>query len=131
MDETGVQEAEESEGTVVGTSRSRRARVSKNSAAGWMSVLHSISALGQKTTNTYILKGSTLQAQWFPEDLEEAELTSTPKGWTNMDIALDWLVTVFYEETRPRESPQQPKPWRMLILDGHKAHTSPRFMLTA
>lgn len=62
MDETGVQEGEAEEGTVVGTSRLRRSRIQKSGASGWMTAIHSINALGLTTTTVYILRGITLQA---------------------------------------------------------------------
>ena len=41
-------------------------------------------------------------------------------GWTNSDIALDWLVRVFEPQTREKAAGEK----RFLILDGHSSHLS-------
>jgi hypothetical protein len=38
-------------------------------------------------------------------------------------IAIRWLKTVFIPYTQPKDDQ-----WRILIMDGHKSHTSVEFM---
>jgi hypothetical protein len=50
--------------------------------------------------------------------------TTSPTSWTNNDIAIQWLKTVFIPYT-PLTAAHQ---WRVLILDGYKSHISRKFM---
>ncbi|SPO28681.1 related to transposase [Ustilago trichophora] len=45
-------------------------------------------------------------------------------GWTSHALGLKWLETIFEPETRP----STPSTWRLLIIDGHKSHTSEPFL---
>ncbi|RYO96058.1 hypothetical protein DL763_003450 [Monosporascus cannonballus] len=124
MDETGVQEGEQADGTVVGSSETARARLGKSGATSWVSILEYIGFTHGKGTAAYIFSGLTVQKQWLPEDIEKAEYTLTPKGWTNNVVALEWLESIFLPETKPRFHDE----WRLLILDGHVTYVSPTFM---
>ncbi|SPO30161.1 related to transposase [Ustilago trichophora] len=44
-------------------------------------------------------------------------------GWTNNEIAVQWVETIFDPSTTPSPS----SAWRLLILDGHGSHTSVEF----
>ncbi|SPO20076.1 related to transposases [Ustilago trichophora] len=48
----------------------------------------------------------------------------TDNGWTSHALGLEWLETIFEPETRP----STPSTWRLLIIDGHKSHTSELFL---
>ncbi|SPO21142.1 related to transposases [Ustilago trichophora] len=48
----------------------------------------------------------------------------TDNGWTSHALGLKWLETIFEPETRP----STPSTWRLLIIDGHKSHTSELFL---
>ncbi|SPO30868.1 related to transposase [Ustilago trichophora] len=48
----------------------------------------------------------------------------TDNGWTSHALGLEWLETIFEPETRP----STPSTWRLLIIDGHKSHTSEPFL---
>ncbi|SPO24638.1 related to transposase [Ustilago trichophora] len=48
----------------------------------------------------------------------------TDNGWTSHALGLEWLETIFEPETRP----STPSTWRLLIIDGHKSHTSAPFL---
>jgi len=50
----------------------------------------------------------------------------TPSGWTNTEIAFNWLLKVFLPSTTPKDSA-----WRLLILDGFATHIDHQFQLTA
>jgi len=54
-------------------------------------------------------------------------LASSANGWTDSEIALDWIREIFDPETR-REDPETK---RLLILDGHVSHCSLKFILYA
>jgi hypothetical protein len=48
----------------------------------------------------------------------------SPKGWTDGDIALSWLVKDFDEQTREKAQGQT----HVLILDGHSSHYMPKLL---
>ena len=47
----------------------------------------------------------------------------SPNGWTDAEIGLHWLQTVFNKHTKPERGM-----CRMLIVDGHESHVSIPFM---
>jgi hypothetical protein len=70
---------------------------------------------------------STLQCTWVKDikaTKHSAHIGSTPTGWSNDEMGLDWLKNVFdrYTKTKARNS------WRMLILDGHGSHLTAAFI---
>jgi hypothetical protein len=70
---------------------------------------------------------STLQSTWVKDikaTKHSAHIGSTPTGWSNDEMGLDWLKNVFdrYTKTKARNS------WRMLILDGHGSHLTAAFI---
>lgn len=68
-----------------------------------------------------------MQQQWFPTNItcyRGWKFTATENGWTDNLTALEWLQTVFL----PGTIPEDPEAARLLILDGHKSHTTPEFM---
>ncbi|RFU26650.1 hypothetical protein B7463_g9676, partial [Scytalidium lignicola] len=48
---------------------------------------------------------------------------SSPNGWTNDRIGLEWLQNTFNPFTKDKTKGQ----YRMLILDGHGSHVAPEF----
>ena len=58
------------------------------------------------------------------DEFKDWLFTATEKGWTNRDVALEWLQRVFIPLTRP----QDPTQARLLILDGHDSYTTDDFM---
>ena len=49
--------------------------------------------------------------------------SKSDSGWTNSELAVEWLETIFEPSTRP----SKPSDWRLLILDRHESHTSQAF----
>jgi hypothetical protein len=72
-------------------------------------------------------KNSTLQSTWVKDikaTKHSAHIRSTPTRWSNNEMGLDWLKTVFdrYTKEKARNS------WRMLILNGHGSHLTAAFI---
>ena len=55
-------------------------------------------------------------------------MAASPNGWTDADVAAEWLEKVFDPETRPLMSGSSK---RLLIVDGHNSHTTLKFLLYA
>lgn len=49
--------------------------------------------------------------------------TKSSNGWTNNELAIEWLETIFDPYTRP----STPSEYRLLIIDGHGSHTTEAF----
>jgi hypothetical protein len=72
-------------------------------------------------------KNSTLQSTWV-NDIKATEhlahIGSSPTGWSNGEMGLDWLKNVFDRYTKEKARGF----WRMLILDGHRSHLTATFI---
>jgi hypothetical protein len=94
----------------------------------WITIIECTSAAGTVLPLLVIFAGKYVQQQWFPNDTDDRwaswYFTTLPTGWTNNNIAIQWLKTVFIPNAPPTAAYQ----WRVLILDGHKSYTSREFM---
>ena len=74
-----------------------------------------------------IFAGKTHRTSWF----ENTEIPSdwmigvSDNGWTNDQLGFDWLQSVFEPNTKDLIKGV----YRLLILDGHNSHLTPRFDL--
>ena len=50
--------------------------------------------------------------------------SKTARGYTNNEPAIEWCEKIFDATTRP----SLPSAWHLLIMDGHKSHTSSEFL---
>jgi DDE superfamily endonuclease len=57
-----------------------------------------------------------------PENVPDFLYTTSNNGWTSNDIGLRWLDEVFLPETENNGETQ------LLLVDGHRSHTSTEFM---
>ena len=70
-----------------------------------------------------IFKGIYLQTNWFDASLiADFHYYTSKNAWTSNEIVFNWLTRIFIPETA--RDPLKP---RILILDGHKSHTSVEF----
>lgn len=128
MDETGIMEGFGINGLVVGSAERKSIPVKSPQSRVWTSIVECISATGNALPPAVIFRGKTVQQQWFPEPDELRTkyagwlFTSSPKGWINHELALEWLQRVFIPETHVEGQA------RLLILDGHGSHVSNDFM---
>jgi hypothetical protein len=115
-------------GMVVGHSYRKFLQSKDGRSREWVSIIECISADGQFLPPLVIFAGKHVQQQWYPDAEKERYadwyFEAFPKDWTNDDIAVQWLKRVFIPFTKP----ENPEEWRLLILDGHKSHTTPLFM---
>ncbi|RFN50198.1 hypothetical protein FIE12Z_5542 [Fusarium flagelliforme] len=51
---------------------------------------------------------------------------TSPNGWTDNHIALEWLKDVYLPQTEPRDASDA----RLIILDGHGSHAQDEWMAT-
>ena len=128
MDETGTQEGESSTRKVAGNASIRGTKVTKPSNTDWVSAIECISASGRRLQPAIVFKGGHLQSNWAPpESFPRWHYKATPSGWTNTDIAFNWIEEVFLPQTKPVST----RDWRLLILDGFSTYIDHFFQLVA
>ncbi|KAF2837490.1 DDE-domain-containing protein [Patellaria atrata CBS 101060] len=84
----------------------------------WITVLATICADG-----TAIPPGIIYPSGYGPED-QGYFFTASPTGWTNDELGLRWLETVFDRSTKTKAG----RAWRLLIVDGHGSHINMPFL---
>ena len=90
----------------------------------WVSVIESIGTNGYTPPAFVIFKGQRIQQSWVNIQMDkQTVLRVSPNGWTDRDIALDWLKD-FDLYTKPQTRGK----YRLLILDGHTSHVSIPFI---
>ncbi|SPO23066.1 related to transposases [Ustilago trichophora] len=90
-------------------------------------IIECIGSGGQVLSPLIITKGRvhTVGEQRRMEGVPASwRFAKTDNGWTSHALGLEWLETIFEPETRP----STPSTWRLLIIDGHKSHTSEPFL---
>jgi hypothetical protein len=70
-----------------------------------------------------IFKGKVFIESWFDGLPEDWRFEVSPNGWTSDEIGLRWLEKLFIPTTSSRTKGG----YRLLILDGHGSHLTPRF----
>ncbi|RFU27297.1 hypothetical protein B7463_g9036, partial [Scytalidium lignicola] len=107
MDETRIMEGLGVNGLVLGSSERKRIYVKSSVSRHWTTILECISTTSQYIKPLVIFKGKNVQAQWYPERLEEYEgwaFTYSENGWTSNSTAVEWIKDIFKPQTRPQNS---------------------------
>jgi hypothetical protein len=91
----------------------------------WVTTIEAIGASGYALPPCVIFKGKVFMKAWFSDkDLLTTWLFAvSEKGWTTDSISLEWLQKVFIPSTIGRTKGV----YRLLVLDGHSSHLTPRF----
>ncbi|KAM4066697.1 DDE superfamily endonuclease [Hirsutella rhossiliensis] len=115
---------------VVGSSDpKRKAHLKGPQSRGWTSFIEAITADGRALTPGIIFKGKELQKQWFKQEFRKFadwHYITSPNGWTDNNIAVEWLEEVYLPQTRPSDESEA----RLIILDGHGSHATNNWMAT-
>jgi hypothetical protein len=128
FDETGFQMGVASTAKVItGSERSRRPVSVQPGNRKWLTAIDCICADGQSLPPVIIFEGKLHQSTWY--DIEEVALPGdwvigvSENGWTDDIYGLTWLKNVFEKHTAHRTRGV----YRLLILDGHGSHLTPKF----
>ena len=130
IDKAGIIEGQGENGLVLGGLNSRQIQKKQPGSRIWTSFLECISATGKSLPPLVIFKGKSVQQQWFPSledellEFKDWEFTATDNGWTNSEIAVEWLRKIFIPRTRPED----PSEKRLLILDGYGSYITTEFI---
>jgi hypothetical protein len=85
----------------------------------WVTVVHSINALGWSIAAFIIVKAQNHLAPWYTTDDIPGDwrISTSEKGWTDDEIGFEWLKH-FDIHTKRRTKGE----YRLLIFDGHGSH---------
>ncbi len=97
----------------------------------WVTVIGSICQDGTALPPAIIYAAATNNHQdsWYGNlDTTKtvAHFITSPNGWTNDDIGVEWLEKVFDRHTRKKAS--HGRDYRLLFVDGHGSHLNMRFL---
>ncbi|KAJ3455068.1 hypothetical protein MRS44_013668 [Fusarium solani] len=95
----------------------------------WTSFIEAVTATGHALKPGIIFKGKELQKQWFLNEFEliaDWHYITSPNGWTDNHIALEWLKDIYLPQIEPRDASDA----RLIILNGHGSHAQDEWMAT-
>jgi hypothetical protein len=89
----------------------------------WITLIACICADGSYLDPSLIYQGQpgSIQNSWlqgFDPNIYRARIISSPSGWSNNDIGLQWLKQVFDPATKAKARSS----YRLLFMDGHQSH---------
>ena len=126
FDETGFQMGVISTANVVtGSDRAGRPKTIQPGNREWVTVIETVSARGVSIPPLLIFEAVMHQTSWYAQQLclNNWTIGVSENGWTNNDMCMTWLRTVFNAYTERRTIGR----YRLLILDGHGSHVTPEF----
>ncbi|KAI8710801.1 HTH CENPB-type domain-containing protein [Fusarium sp. LHS14.1] len=130
VDEGGIMAGFGLDSLVIGSSDPKKKAILKGSQSRrWTSFIEAVTATGRALKPGIIFKGKELQKQWFLDEFKliaDWYYITSPNGWTDNHIALEWLKDVYLPQTEPREASNA----RLIILDGHGSHAQDEWMAT-
>jgi hypothetical protein len=95
----------------------------------WITLIACICADGSHLDPSLIYQGQSgsIQNSWlqgFDPNIHRARIISSPSGWSNNDIGLQWLKQVFDPATKAKARSS----YRLLLTDGHQSHLTMDFI---
>ncbi|KAJ3453818.1 hypothetical protein MRS44_018450 [Fusarium solani] len=106
---------------VIGSSDSKKKALKGSQSRTWTSFIEAVTATGRALKPGIIFKGKELQKQWFLDEFKliaDWHYITSPNGWTDNHIALEWLKDVYLPQTESCDASDA----RLIILDGHGSH---------
>lgn len=89
----------------------------------WVTGIECTNASGWALPPCIIFKGKVFIEAWFDNLPDDWRFEVSPNGWTSDEIGLRWLQKLFIPSTIARTKGK----YRLLILDGHGSHLTPKF----
>ena len=110
---------------ITGTNRAGRPRTVQPGNREWVTIIETINARGDTIPPLVIFEAIMHQAAWYKDDIipHDWSIGVSANGWTTNEIGLYWLTQVFDKHTKDRTIGR----YRLLILDGHGSHVTPKF----
>ncbi|EED23902.1 pogo transposable element, putative [Talaromyces stipitatus ATCC 10500] len=109
---------------ITGSDRYGRPNLLQPGNHEWVTAIEAVNSAGWALPSYVIFKGTTYHQQgWFETLPQDWRLDISNNGWTTDEIGIRWLQKHFIPHTTSRTKGR----YRMLILDGHGSHLTPRF----
>ncbi|KAJ5169708.1 uncharacterized protein N7500_002491 [Penicillium coprophilum] len=89
----------------------------------WVTTIECANASGWALPPCIIFKGKVYLESWFEGLPNDWRIEVSPNGWTSDEIGLRWLEKLFIPSTSLRTKGR----YRLLVLDGHGSHLTPKF----
>ena len=89
----------------------------------WVTAIECTNSSGWALPPCIIFKGKVFIESWFDGLPDDWRFEVSPNGWTSDEIGLRWLEKLFIPSTSSRTKGG----YRLLILDGHGSHLTPKF----
>jgi hypothetical protein len=89
----------------------------------WVTVIECTNTFGWALAPSVIFKGKVFVESWFDSLPGNWRFEVSPNGWTSDEIGLRWLQKLFIPSTSSRTKGR----YRLLVLDGHGSHLTPKF----
>ena len=126
MDETGFQMGQNHGDYVIYDRTVGPPIVPTTGITQWVTAIECISATGRVIKPLIIHVGQEPEIDWWPpvERVPNWVWGFSSNGWIDNQLALDWLRKCFIKETSEVSEAEN---HRILVLDGHKSHTSGLF----
>ena len=128
VDKAGIMAGNGLDGLVLGSAETKKTYLKSPQGRSWTTFIEAITASGKALKPGIIFKGVDLQAQWFLEDFRgvaDWHYICSNNGWTDNDIACRWLESVLIPQLTRKDDSEA----ILLLLDGHKSHTSVGYFL--
>jgi len=102
-----------------------RPMVTQPGNRAFVTVIEGINASGWALPPMVIFEGKVHQSTWYQTGIpDDWVIGVSENGWTNDELGYIWLTEVFDKYTRGRTVGRH----RLLFLDGHGSHFTPRFI---
>ena len=106
---------------VTGSDKPGKAKKLQPGDREWTTLVQAVGATGKRIPPFIIFAGKVLISTWFELGIPRDWIIQvSPNGWTNNDLALDWLK---HFNTHAKSAGV----YRLLIIDGHESHISLAF----
>jgi hypothetical protein len=106
---------------VTGSEKPGKAKKLQPGDREWTTLVQAVGATGKRIPPFIIFAGKVLISTWFKLGIpRDWVIQVSPTGWTNNDLALDWLK---HFDTHAKSVGA----YRLLIIDGHESHCSLAF----
>ncbi|KIM22032.1 hypothetical protein M408DRAFT_324190, partial [Serendipita vermifera MAFF 305830] len=102
-------------------------KVTADESRKMVTIIECVSAAGAAIGPLVIHEGAEKDGEWIRANPCGSGLAASPNGWTNSEVAYEWLVEIFDPQTAVYAKGSK----RLLILDGHISHCSLKFILYA
>jgi hypothetical protein len=88
-------------------------------------MIECVSAACRVIAPLVIYMGKQHEESWYSDtSVADAFFAVSDRGWTNSEIALEWLQQV----SNPQSRPQAQYSYQLLLIDGHSSHTLYKFL---